>query len=116
MTRGLLFLALLAGEALAQAPILKHDPFARPALGSFRPEGAAVARPRAVAPPPEDPKRILNLHAVMMAGPSSIANVNGVMVRVGESLHGYRLLEVHDRSAVFEKDNVRVTVDMPRGK
>ena len=108
-----LCLLVLPLAAHAQAPTLKHDPFVRPVLGGFRPaEGAPVARARTPALPPEDPKRILNLHAVMVAGPASIANVNGVMVRVGESVQGYRLLEVHDRAAVFEKNNLRVTLDL----
>ena len=102
----------LAAHAQAPTPTLKHDPFVRPSLGGFRADGAPAARARPPLPP-EDPKRILNLNAVMVAGPASMANVNGVMVRVGESLHGYRLLEVHDRSAVFEKNNMRITVDMP---
>ena len=87
--------------AMAQGPTLRHDPFARPVLGE-------APAPRVQRAP--EPKPKLNLQAVIVAGPHSIANVDGVLVRVGESVKGYRLLEVHDRSAVFERNNARLTL------
>ena len=46
----------------------------------------------------------------MVAGANSMANVDGVMVRLGDSFQGYRLIAVHDRSAVFEKNNAKFTL------
>jgi hypothetical protein len=101
--------------ALAEGRTLQHDPFARPPLTmqpaapAPRPAGAAV-----------EPKRALKLHAVLVAGPASMANVDGVMVRVGDYVQGYRLLSVHERGAVFEKNRAQITVPLtaikPEGK
>jgi hypothetical protein len=94
--------------AFAEGRTLQKDPFARPALSDLqqrsarRPAGGA----RAVAQPA--PK--LNLQAVMAAGESSIANVDGVMVRLGDTIQGYRLVAVHDRAATFEKNNAQFTL------
>ena len=107
-------LLALSAAALAEGPALQHDPFMRPAILGFaavsRPEGAPAfgtagsqARPR------------LQLNAVLVAGSESIANVDGVMVRVGDSVQGYRLVAVSDRSAVLEKNNARVTLTLRAG-
>lgn len=96
-----------ASPALAeQGRILQHDPFARPSLGTL-PGARAAPLPRRVVPTPA-PK--LKLHGVMLAGPDSIANVEGVMVRIGESIQGYRLVAVHERAVVFEKNSTTFTL------
>lgn len=102
-------LAALAPAAMGQGRALQHDPFARPALGAI-PANAGAGAPsrRAQAAPAVAPK--LNLQAVLVAGPHSIANVDGVMVRVGDAIQGYRLVEVQHRSAVFEKNGARFTL------
>lgn len=104
-------LALAAGApwAMGQGRTLQHDPFARPTFGALPASGTpgAAARYAQAAPPPR-PK--INLHAVLVSGASSMANVDGVMVRLGESVQGYRLVAVHDRSAVFEKNNAKFTL------
>jgi len=96
-------------QAAAQTRPLQHDPFARPSLGGTR-SSESKAAPRAVA---SEPPRSLRLTGVLVAGPGSLANVNGTMVRVGDSVSGYRLVEVRDRAAVFEKNNTRFTLDLP---
>ena len=105
-------LALAAPRlALCEGRALQHDPFARPSIGGL-PLGGVNA-PRAGAPRPVlEPKRTLNVQAVMVAGSASMANVGGVMVRVGDHVHGYRLVAVHARGAVFEKDKTQFTVPL----
>jgi hypothetical protein len=96
----------LASGVLAQGRPLQHDPFARPMLGAMPANAsAATASRRAPALRPK-----LNLQAVLVAGPNSIANVDGVMLRVGDAIQGYRLVEVEHRSAVFEKNGDRFTL------
>jgi hypothetical protein len=119
MTRARLVLSLglvavLAGVAessFSQAEKLQHDPFARPALTGL--QNAKQAEPRgngkatAAVPKPK-----LNLLAVMVAGANSIANVDGVMVRIGDQVNGYRLVEVYESNAVFEKNKARFSVSI----
>ena len=44
----------------------------------------------------------LRLNAVMAHGPAGYAIVNGKTLFIGESLNGYRLLAVYDRSVILE--------------
>jgi hypothetical protein len=99
----------LAVPALGQGRALQHDPFVRPAVGLVPGSAASAAALGRVKAAPEGKPR-LNLQAVLVAGSHSIANVDGVMLRVGESIDGYRLLEVQHRSAVFEKNGAKFTL------
>src|SRR5712691_3731843 len=118
MTRALFsfgLAAVLAGfpkSSFSQGEKLQHDPFARPALAGLqhasRPGPARNGEPTAAS------TRRLKLQAVMVAGPKSIANVDGTMVRIGDQIYGYRLVEVHERGAVFEKNKTRVAVSIRR--
>jgi hypothetical protein len=116
MTRALFsfgLVAVLAGfpkSSFSQGEKLQHDPFARPALTGLqhasRPGPARNGEPTGAA------TRRLKLQAVMVAGPKSIANVDGTMVRIGDQVYGYRLVEVHERGAVFEKNKARFVVSI----
>ena len=115
MSRLLAGAALLAfcAAALAQRPMLQHDPFLRPAIVGFAAAPSPAGGLGAGANAQSRPR--LQLNAVLAAGSDSIANVDGVMVRIGESVQGYRLVAVNDRSAVFEKNNARVTLTLRAG-
>jgi len=103
-------LAGLPNSSFSQGEKLQHDPFARPALAGLQhaPGPGRNGEPTAAS------TRRLKLQAVMVAGPESIANVNGTMVRIGGEVYGYRLVEVHERGAVFEKNKTRVAVSIRR--
>ena len=107
--------AVLAGlpkPSFSQGEKLQHDPFARPALAGLqhasKPGAGRNGEPTGAS------TRTLKLQAVMVAGPKSIANVNGTMVRIGDQIYGYRLVEVHERGAVFEKNKARFVVSISR--
>lgn len=104
-------LLCLPGLAPAQADGLKHDPFARPVLAP-RPAPAAPVPGDSVKAPVPEPVWKPELRAVMVAGPKSIVNVAGVLVRIGEQIDGYRLVEVHEETAVFVNNKKRVTLSL----
>jgi hypothetical protein len=110
-----LIFTALALPALGQGRALQHDPFVRPAVGLVPGNASSTAAPGRLKTLPEA-KPKLNLQAVLVAGAHSIANVDGVMVRVGESINGYRLLEVEHRSAVFEKNGAKFTLGIGGAK
>jgi hypothetical protein len=117
MTRALFsfgLAAVLAGLPKSSFPQgeLQHDPFARPALTGL--QHASKPGPGRNGEPTGASTRRLKLQAVMVAGPKSIANVDGKMVRIGDEVYGYRLVEVHERGAVFEKNKTRVVVSIHR--
>ncbi len=109
----LLTAVLFAGLALgssalaanAEGPIrLRFDPFAQPgtqAAGSGRPGPAASQR----AWSPE-------LRATLVSGERSLVNLGGTILELGEEAHGYRLLEVREDEAVFERAGSEVVLQM----
>jgi hypothetical protein len=104
-------LVCLPGFAQAQADGLKHDPFARPVVAP-RPASAATVPGNTVMAPLPEPVWKPELRAVMVAGAKSIVNVDGALVRIGEQFKGYRLIEVHEETAVFVNDKKRVTLSL----
>ncbi|OGA24786.1 MAG: hypothetical protein A3I02_12230 [Betaproteobacteria bacterium RIFCSPLOWO2_02_FULL_67_26] len=107
-------LALATGLAVAQAPALKNDPFARPLLSSHGapapgnvPSAARVADAPVMSWNPE-------LTAILSAGKDSMVKVGGVMVRVGEVIDGHRLVAVRESEAVFiaVQDRKRVVLSL----
>jgi hypothetical protein len=119
MTRARTLLSLGLAAVLAGLPKLsfseggklQHDPFARPALTGLQ-QASRPGPGRNSKPTAAGLTRKLKLQAVMVAGPKSIANVDGMMVRIGDEIHGYRLVEVHERTAVFEKNKTRFSVSI----
>jgi hypothetical protein len=101
-----LLLASLAGIVPAERAIAEErltprfDPFDRPSLQA-RPGGEG-AEPQA----PWSPW----LKATLVAGKSSMANLGGVVLKLGEETHGFRLMEVREWEAVFTKDGERLTL------
>jgi hypothetical protein len=52
------------------------------------------------------------LQAVVMAGPRSHAIINGRLITLGQSIDGYRLVEVKPRSGVLQSAKERVELRM----
>jgi hypothetical protein len=92
----------LHGLALAQADKLAHDPFVRPVLPT---------RSTSTSPTSESEWKP-ELRAVMVAGSESIVNIEGALLRLGEQFNGYRLIEVHEESAIFVNNNKKVTLTL----
>lgn len=84
---------------------LRHDPFARPNL-ALAPASAAQAS----EVPAKEWKP--QLRAVVVAGKSSMVNVEGTIVSLGGQIDGFRLTSVEERKAVFMKDGARVELTL----
>lgn len=108
MLLALLVLPLPAASAgdTPPAPLLRHDPFRRPAPPTA-PQTGDTAAPVVAAWQP-------TLRGVLLAGAGSVANVDGQMVGIGERIEGHRLVSVSERQAIFEKDGRRIVLDMRR--
>jgi hypothetical protein len=108
MMRAILLTSLLIGALAVRAeeapPVLEHDPFQPPAR--LREAVSGNTAPRAAT------ASAGNLLATVVAGDDSMANVGGVTVKLGEELDGYRLVEVSERRAVFERDGKRRVLRM----
>lgn len=93
---------------MVDARRLHRDPFEQPGMGrtDARPEPATSSAA------PWRPE----LRAVLVAGERSMANVGGIIVKIGGQVDGFRLLEVKDRTAVFVGNGVALTLSMDRDK
>ena len=50
------------------------------------------------------------LSATLDSGAESLANLGGVVLKIGEETHGYRLVEVRLWEAVFDRNGVSVVL------
>lgn len=89
------------GEEYPQAIRVLHDPFRKPAIPQQN-----VAEPEILKQSAQQ-EWVPKLTATLRAGRNSMANVNGKIIKLGETLNGYRLVEVDERSAVFVKNKQR---------
>lgn len=48
----------------------------------------------------------------IVSGQVSLAIINGVMVSVGDTVDGFRVLEIRDRHVVVERDGMRIQVEL----
>jgi len=96
-------LAASGASALAAPPLTK-DHFVRPRALT------PAAIPAATAPAAP----LLELRATLSAGVESVADVGGHIVRLGETVAGYRLVTVNEDGAVFERDGRTVKVALQR--
>lgn len=99
--------AMFLTPAKADELSLRHDPFARPALGALS-VGDAKSAVAEAPPPPWRPQ----LTAVMIAGKDSLATVDGAIVRLSEQISGHRLVQVRDRQAVFQTGSQRTVLEI----
>ncbi len=101
-----LLLALLGFAAQAAdspPPLLRFDPFQKlpgSEAASGDDGGTAAWEPQ--------------LKAVLVSGQGSMANLGGVVLKIGQETSGYTLVEVHEFAAVFERGGQRLTLSIER--
>lgn len=112
--------ALAAAGAAAQATAprkLAHDPFDRAVVQQLlrqaesKSAAAASAADASGATAPaaaQTPVLAAELRAVMAGGARPLVNLGGSILGIGDSIGGYRLVEVRENSAIFARDGKRV--------
>lgn len=86
---------------------LQVNPFLKPAF--------LVAAEPVNAPAEKQDTVSLELRATMVAGRMSQANIGGKIIGLGEDVNGYRLLEVHVRHVVLERDGTHKEIIIADG-
>ena len=108
---GLLTASMTAAAEAPDTRRLKHDPFDWSALTqAIEKKDSAAAAP--VAAPPRPPR----LRALMQAPSGARVDLEGVILTVGESAGGYRLIEVREQSAVFSRNGATVEIELSRDR
>jgi len=94
---------LLDADTLASEPQdLANNPFARPPSEVSGEMRNPVQADGTVAP--------LDLRATMVGTADKLANVGGRVVRPGDEIEGYTLLQVFEDHAIFERDSNRLAI------
>jgi hypothetical protein len=115
--------ALAASGAVAQPTSprkLAHDPFdrraAQPSMGRTEPQSPAAApvAQGTSASAGAAPTMAAELRAVMIGGARPLVNLGGTILGIGDSMEGFLLVEVRERSAVFTKDGKRIELALGR--
>jgi hypothetical protein len=102
-----------SGAAQQQQQQRLRDPFERPAapVQATRVAAAVAAdvATAADAAPPWKPE----LRAILYDQARSLVNISGIVLAIGESVHGYRLARVDERGATLVKGgtSIRLTLD-----
>ena len=119
--------ALAAAGAVAQATAprkLAHDPFDRAVVQQLLRQAesksaaagsAANGTGAAAAAAAQVSVLKAELRAVMAGGVRPLVNLGGTILGIGDSVDGFRLEEVRERSAVFVRDGNRVELPLGRG-
>ena len=97
-------LLLLSSAAHAVDTFLKSNPFERP-VKKDRGEVSQGAAAQVVLP-------AMKLRSTMAAGTASLANIGGEILGIGEEINGFRLLAVHPRHVVLEKNAIQKTLSI----
>jgi hypothetical protein len=97
------------GEETSQAPRDLRDPFQKPKITEkYSEEPEAVKAPSQQAWIPQ-------LKATLRSGRNSMANINGKIIKLGETINGYQLIEVGEKSALLVKNNQRLPLTIEYG-
>jgi hypothetical protein len=94
----------IAEAAEPQVELLRN-PFARPATADLVADAVSVDD---VLPREGNTK----LRAVLVAGPKSIVDFGGVILQIGDSRNGYRLLEVGEGTATFNRKGEKIVFSL----
>ncbi|NIA19504.1 MAG: hypothetical protein GWP07_03590 [Xanthomonadaceae bacterium] len=117
MAKGNVAILLLAGLFLVSPVLagegglplkLSRDPFAHPVLVPV----VAPVKVKVKVDDVDDWKSKIHLQATMLTSKWAIANVNGKLLRPGESVEGYTLVKVMERKALFRKSGKEILVGM----
>jgi hypothetical protein len=98
---------LVASYARASDSIveLQRNPFDRP-------EAELLISNTATSNRGSTPESGPVLRAVLAAGSKSLVNFGGVILQIGESASGYRLLSVEEDGAIFSRDGEKVVFSL----
>ncbi|MBT8120899.1 MAG: hypothetical protein KJO10_00075 [Gammaproteobacteria bacterium] len=95
-----------AGQAADQYAALRTNPFIVPVNAADAQVNKTVDKHKTTN---------MKLRATVVAGSRSQANIDGVIIGLGEDVNGYQLAEVHARSVVLEQNGTRKEILIDEG-
>jgi len=95
-------LVLWTASSATEPPPLSHNPFTRPP--------SEVAAPARLPLQVDGSPAALELRATLVGSKRNLADVAGNVLRPGDEVQGYKLLQVFENRAVFERAGTRLTI------
>ena len=105
---GLLVMLLSSSAAHALGFDLKTNPFKRPVIED---SGKADQKKPEKTALPE-----MALRGTMAAGPYSLADIGGKILAIGQEINGYKLVTVHQRHVVLQKNDIQLTLSIDKDR
>lgn len=96
---------LVWSATVNSADEIRRNPFTRPPPN-------VVATQEVAAPMRITEEWRAELRAVLVAGRKSSADLGGLILGLGESAHGYRLLSVGEGTATFSREGEKVVLSL----
>ena len=84
---------------------LRRNPFERPTVNEFTTNAAIRNNDLTVGGDP-------GLRAILVAGSKSVVDFGGVILQLGESTDGYRLLTVEEYRATFSRNGKKIVISL----
>jgi len=84
-------------------PPLRNNPFSRP-------PSDVVIEDRVSGRSEQIPNPTIELQATMIGSTNRLANVDGRIVEIGDVVNGHVVVEILERSAVFERNGTRTKI------
>jgi hypothetical protein len=97
---------VILANAKSKAP--DRDPFAKPTQVQLQQKIAVRKSIKKPEPSHWEP----NLLATIVSEANSIANIDGTILKLGQHINGYRLIEVARYSATFQKNGKKYKFDL----
>ena len=114
-----LLMAIFAGWSIympGHTLELSYDPFKKPELLTMPPSSTAVSAQASTADQGDVEASVAplegELRATIEAGPYSMINVGGEILMLGDTMDGYRLVQVRETEAIFEKNGTQRTLKL----
>ncbi|MFK8017944.1 MAG: hypothetical protein AB8G17_21165 [Gammaproteobacteria bacterium] len=95
---GLLLLCVRTAHA-GEPPTLRHNPFERPSVNI-------------AVDPSTGPRHAQRLRATLVDGPRSLANIDGVLVGVGDQINDARVTAIGEGTVTLQRDDTRYTLTL----
>lgn len=99
-------LTSMAGNATdVETLALQINPFLRPVLEAVTTEGVKSTEQASSADS-------MQLRGTMLAGNNSVANIDGVIIGIGQYIHGYTLIAVQQRHVLLERNGTQMKLSI----
>ena len=105
-------LAFLGLGVSAEEAVLKNNLFSSPLPTNLATPKAGRGQPNDGPPSSQAPSWQPALKAILFAGKNSLINLNGMILKTGDEINGYRVARITETQVILKSRNETITLDM----